>query len=477
MKGQIPSDLSAILEMGEGQFLEFKESVDKSLNKEIVAFANASGGSIYIGITDHGIIKGIDITNRLKSQIQDIAQNCDPPIHISIGTMTNVLVVQIPEGANKPYSCSAGFFMRMGANSQKMSRDQILTLAIKTGKIRFDEQVCTHFNWEDFDNDKFKHYLKLSKISYSLPREEILRNLRVLGNDGFTHAGVLFFAKEPYKYIISSRIRCVHFGDDKRLQILDKKMIDYGIIGNIEFAFSYLIDRIPVRYVIQNIQREEFPEYSLTACREAIVNAITHFDYFLGDSIAIEKHESRISILNKGELLFPKEDFGKRSEARNRLIADLLARTNYMEKAGTGIQRIKDACSSNKNEITFDFTDAFQISFESNLKYLNGDTVYKDETLTFFEKVGEKVGERVGEKVGEKVGDRNERKLNENQEKILLLIEENNSISARQLAEKIGISQRKIEENIVKIKKMGILVRKGSPKSGYWEVIENRVDR
>ena len=49
-----------ISELGEGQFIEFKESFDKSLIKEMVAFANASGGVIYLGITDSGTLKGIE---------------------------------------------------------------------------------------------------------------------------------------------------------------------------------------------------------------------------------------------------------------------------------------------------------------------------------------------------------------------------------------------------------------------------------
>jgi ATP-dependent DNA helicase RecG len=69
-------DLDSILELGEGQFIEFKELPDKNLSKEFVAFANASGGVIYLGISDQGIIKGIGGTNKLKSQIQDLAYNC-----------------------------------------------------------------------------------------------------------------------------------------------------------------------------------------------------------------------------------------------------------------------------------------------------------------------------------------------------------------------------------------------------------------
>jgi ATP-dependent DNA helicase RecG len=119
-------NIDKITELGEGQFIEFKETFDKSLQKEIVAFANASGGVIYLGINDAGKPKGLEISNKLKSQIQDIAYNCDPSVLINLVEIDNVLAVEVSEGKNKPYSCSNGFFMRMGANSQKMTRNEFL---------------------------------------------------------------------------------------------------------------------------------------------------------------------------------------------------------------------------------------------------------------------------------------------------------------------------------------------------------------
>ncbi|MCK5459756.1 putative DNA binding domain-containing protein [Candidatus Parcubacteria bacterium] len=155
-------ELKFILQQGEGQFIEFKESFDsKNLSKEIVAFANASGGKIYLGIKDNGNIKGVNITNKLKSQIQDLANNCDPPIIISLDEFENILIIKVMEGINKPYSCSFGFYMRIGPNSQKIKRDEILKLAIKCGKIRFDEQICKDFDWTDFDDEKLPLKLPL----------------------------------------------------------------------------------------------------------------------------------------------------------------------------------------------------------------------------------------------------------------------------------------------------------------------------
>lgn len=66
--------IKLFLQEGEGYKVEYKESV-RDIDKELVSFANASGGIILLGVSDKSEIKGINITNNLKSQIQDIANN------------------------------------------------------------------------------------------------------------------------------------------------------------------------------------------------------------------------------------------------------------------------------------------------------------------------------------------------------------------------------------------------------------------
>ena len=74
-------ELQLILKEGEEYKIEFKESLN-NLDKEMVAFANSSGGRIFLGITDAGKVKGVSITNDLKSRIQDMANNCNTKIKI-----------------------------------------------------------------------------------------------------------------------------------------------------------------------------------------------------------------------------------------------------------------------------------------------------------------------------------------------------------------------------------------------------------
>jgi len=113
-------ELQLIIEEGEGYRIEFKESMT-SIDKELIAFANSSGGRIFLGVTDDKGIKGVKITNKLKSQIQDISNNCQPPIKIILVEYENILIINVREGEDKPYKCSSGFYLRVGPNSQKLS--------------------------------------------------------------------------------------------------------------------------------------------------------------------------------------------------------------------------------------------------------------------------------------------------------------------------------------------------------------------
>jgi len=141
------SELGLILQEGEGYRIEFKESLPVNIDKDLVAFANSSGGRIFLGITDDKVIKGVKITNTLKTQIQDIANNCQPPVKIILEPFADVLIVNVREGADKPYKCSQGFYTRVGPISQKLSRDEIIGFIKSEGKIRFDELINLRFDY------------------------------------------------------------------------------------------------------------------------------------------------------------------------------------------------------------------------------------------------------------------------------------------------------------------------------------------
>lgn len=72
--------------------------------------------------------------------------------------------------------------------------------------------------------------------------------------------------------------------------------------------------------------------------------------------------------------------------------------------------------------------------------------------------------------IGETSGEHRRTELNDTQQKIIKLLLEDNQLSASKLAKKIDVASRNVENNIKKLKEYGILIRHGSPKTGYWEI-------
>ncbi|MEW5693995.1 MAG: RNA-binding domain-containing protein, partial [Candidatus Hydrogenedentota bacterium] len=287
-------DLEIILQQGEGQTIEFKESFTSSIAKDITAFANSIGGHIFIGIDDSSKIKGINITNNLKSQITDLAKNCDPQIPVTMQTLRNVIIVTIEEGANKPYQCKEGFFLRQGPNSQKLSRDQIIQFAIDESKIRFDTQINHNFIYpEDFDKSLWKQYLEAANISTKYKTEDVLINLNIAqkksNNLLFNNAGVLLFAKEPCRFFQSAYVDAVVFKGKERFDVIDRKIFKSGLLENLSRTRIFFEEHLNVRYRYRkDWRREDIYELPIEALREAISNALMHRDYFMyGTNISV----------------------------------------------------------------------------------------------------------------------------------------------------------------------------------------------
>src|SRR3989338_10476077 len=227
-------ELDFILQEGEGFRIEFKES-PKHLDSEIVAFANASGGRIFLCITDKGEVKGIKLTNELKSQIQDLARNCDPTIEIKVSSFDNIAVIDIPESDQKPHKCSAGFYLRKGANSQKMSSQEIITFIFEQGKTKFDTLLNRKFKLSDIDINILNKYLRLAGVVTSLSPRESLFNLGVIDeHDIINNAGILFFSNNPRKYFIHAYVTCARYLGNDKVKILDRKDFSGDLVSQID---------------------------------------------------------------------------------------------------------------------------------------------------------------------------------------------------------------------------------------------------
>jgi ATP-dependent DNA helicase RecG len=452
-------ELNLILKEGEGYKIEFKENIN-GLEKEIVAFANASGGRILVGVTDYGLPKGISISNKLKSQIQDIANNCKPKPFILLEVIGNILVINVREGTDKPYECSSGFFKRMGPNSQKMTRNEIIEIFKSEGRIHFEELAVPKFKYpKDFSREKLNNFLEFAGLSKSTKTETALLSLDVAEKQEeglyFNNAGVLFFAREPQKFISWSVFTVVLFKNYEGTDVIDRKEITGSLfeIVNKVMDFVRLYAKVAYRFTGMP-QRENIYEYPFDAIREAVINSVMHKDYFEhGHNNILKFFPDRIQIEN---IWVKPRDFilGKTIFRRNQVIADLFSRIHFGEKIGSGMQRIKEYCKVEKAPFPrIQFTEThFYVEFKPSREYIK---LSAKEQIT-----------------GAKITQKSPRKVPEKYQKIIDVIEKEPYISRRALSLKVNESEVIIQSRLRKLIKEGLIKRIGPDKGGYWQIVK-----
>ena len=453
--------IKELIKTGEGYHLEFKRSLDKSFIEEVCAFANASGGKILVGIADNGIATGIKTDNVLRSRIQNYIKQVEPKLDVQISVSDNIIVVDVPEGKEKPYGCSRGFFLRIGPNSQKLTRNEIVSFFQKEGRIRFDELENRKAVFSrDFDDLAFSNFLKLASITPSIDKDFLLTNLDCLSENGkMTNAGVLFFTKTTEFLLLQATVTCVLYKGIEKVHVLDRKDFSGNIIDNIENALMFLLRHTNLEYKIEKLRREEIPEIPEVALREAVVNAVCHRDYFeKGANVMIEIFDDRIEISNPGGLpsgLTPKS-FGTKSVVRNPVIASLLHRAGYIEKIGTGIMRIEKAVKEHgKGNVNFSFDSFFTVSFSrvrTSQKTLT-DTTQK--TTREIKKTTQKTTQK--------------------QKAIIDYLKQNPRAGRQEISENIdGITEDGVKYNLKRLQEIGLLIRHGSDRGGSWEVVKGK---
>ena len=451
-------ELKQLIAQGEGYTIEFKRELNADFKKEMVAFANASGGYILIGVEDNGTVKKLKIDNSFKSVIQQHASECDPPVDIKMQEIDDVLVVTVAEGKEKPYRSTNGFYLRVGPNCQKLSTAKIIDFVEKSGRIQFDERLRKDVNFEEsLDASLVDQFMASAKIKNVFQdKVHILSSLGVVkqvsGTRYFTNAGILFFTTTPSSIIKQAQITCVAFNGTEKVDILDRKDFKDDLITNIDSGLAFLRRHLNEASHIKGLKREDVLEIPLVALREALVNAVAHRNYLeTGAHIMIEIYSNRVIISNPGGLPegLTEKDFGKYSLSRNPVISDLLLRAGLIEKLGTGVNRIKDLIKAAKlPEPEFHFNDFFAVTFFRENVEINQT---KDDAKS-------------SAKVGVNLTDR--------QQEVLNLIINNNHITKPELAKLLSINPSAVQKHINVLKEVGIIKRMGSAKSGYWTINE-----
>jgi len=445
-------DIKNIAASGEGYNAEFKIRVPanvRKLTEEICAFANSAGGTLLIGVDDNNVLQGTTIDNGKRSAIQNSIHEITPVFNCSIYSVIvdgiEIWVIEVPSGKNKPYVLSGAIYVRNGPNTQKLTTvEEMRDFFQQANRIYFDEAPCVGFDFtSQIDINNLDEFKAEANLSPRVPDEQIFNNLKLETQDGtFKNGAVLFFGSSPQDFIDTAVIRCVAFDGLNKRYIIDNKIMTGPLYVQYKAAIQWLKTKLDIRYKIEGSTgpREEIWEIPKNVFKEAIINALSHRDYYdRGAKITIELFDDRVEITNPGGLVsaVSPKDFGKRSHSRNPLIFGLFARMRMVEQIGSGIGRIKDLMKDEGLP-------------PPEFSYKGMFTVLLRRPFDFEKWVNKWVN-----------------KLSNNRVAIIKAIHQDHKITKTALADILGISPTALDNNIEYLKDAGLLDRKGT-KGGTW---------
>lgn len=354
-------ELIEIINKGENPYVEFKEEKIKpnDLAGEIVSFANMEGGTIIIGVSDDGIIKGVSIED-IEERIMNICRNnCIPniiPIYQEIVIDgAKVVVLTIPKGINKPYyTVDNKYYIRVGTTKRIASREELMRLFQASGAVHFDISPVEGTTKKDLNMDLIRDYfLKYNMFDLYEETEEavdrILVNADILREGANTKectvGGLLIFGKKVDDKLPQNGISFAHFrGNNITEELIDKKQIVGNLPDIVEQALVVIKNNIKTPSTIVGAVREEKEIYPTVVLREALVNAVVHRNYsIIGSKIRVLMFSDRIEFHSPGKLpntvTIDKMKIGV-SYSRNPFLVKYMENLRYIDQLGRGIPMI-----------------------------------------------------------------------------------------------------------------------------------------
>ena len=503
--------------LGESKNIEYKVTLpDKSEKymKTIIAFSNTQGGKLIVGVDDK-THKVVGVENDILFEVMDrianaVSDSCEPQIIPDIEPQTvdgkTVIVVSVEAGKNRPYYLKSkgkesGTYIRVAGTSRQAFPEKIKELEMEGARISWDELTCVGYPVTEEATEKLckdiERFREKARMPERVVKKEQLINWKILKQSEGQLLATNAYALLTSDYFPFSKTQCAVFKGTDRAVFLDKREFTGPIYQQIEDAVEFVLRNIRLGATIESLVRKEKYELPPEAIREMIINAHCHRNLLDESCIQVAIYDDRLEVTSPGGLyngLTYEEIMNGHSKIRNKGIANIFGQMGLVEAWGSGIKRIFNAAEEyglpRPKIQEFDNmlrVELFRTAFLTKLEEKK--PVYMvEETRIPYGKDSEKnreisenhwrgIGE-ASEKHRRSIGEASEKSprkaLSSTQQEIVNLLLTDNKLSAVRMAEEIGVASRNIESNIKKLKEYGILIRHGSPKNGFWEVVEEK---
>ena len=429
----------------ENQNIEFKQEYVPDIRKEVMGFANAEGGTVYVGIRKDGTVFGVgdpdgvmlQIVNSLKDAL---APDIMPFVRVNSVEIEGKQVVEInvTTGTNRPYYLRekglkpSGVYVRKGSSTQPMTEEGIREMILQNSGRSFE--LCRSMNQElTFHTLQAEMQKRLIELGTSQ-----MRTLKLIGEDGlYTNLALLLSDQ------CETTTKVALFqGTDKEV-FRDRKEFTGSILKQLEEVYQFINLLNKTKATFSGLDRTDMRDYPEEAVRESLLNSIVHRDYSFSGSNLVNIYENRMEFVSLGGLvsgLELKSIFLGVSQSRNPNLAAVFYRMRLIESYGTGIGKIERAYK----------TYQFQPEFETAKGVFRVTLPNRNEEQEREKQTTESVDTMVS--------------LNEQKSLIVQYAKENGSVTRKEVEDLIGAGTTKAFRLLKELCEAGKLEQKGNGK-------------
>ena len=442
----------------------------KGLSNHIVAFANADGGTLVIGVEDNGEITGIDAyTNNINDILRVPFDYCNPSVRVTTetveckdkdGKLNHLLIMTIPQSSELHANQQDEVYYRMGDKSKKLNFDERLQLMYAKGSRYYEDEPVFRSTLDDIDMDFVAEYCK--KIGYTKSPEEYIRQNKdyIVKHDGreeMSGAALLLFGADPQRFFPRARVRFIRYDGTEakvgtQMNVIKDEVFSGRILDMVQQALDFVRSQIKERTRLGGDGRfVTTPEYPEFAWKESIVNAVAHRDYSIkGTDIQIKMFDDRITVESPGILpgIVRLSNLRTVHFSRNPKIAEFLHQYDYVKEFGEGVDRMFKEME-NAGLPAPEYSDNV---FMLNVTIRNG-----------------AINEKSGVINGAINGAIN---LSSTERAVLEAIIDTPNITKEKLQIVTSLGKGTIDRAIKTLKEKEIIKRVGSNKNGYWEMLK-----
>lgn len=352
----------------ESELVELKSEVVSDICKEVIAFANTKGGTMYVGVQDDGHVLGVENADRVTLQINNMVRDSiKPDVTMFVRYETQeidgkqIVAVTIQKGTDRPYYLGSkglkpsGVYVRNGTSTDPATDTAIRKMIKETDGDCFEDMRSLE------QNLTFKAATAQFSKSNVAFDEAKMQTLGLVSHDGIYSNAAMLLSDQ-----CSSTIKAATFSGTDKSDFQDRREFGGSLFQQMEEMYSYLDLRNRTRATFEGLYRNDVRDYPEEALREALLNSLVHRDYSFSASTLISVYDDRIEFVSVGGLLsgISLDDIllGL-SVCRNPKLAAVFYRLKLIEAYGTGMPKIIKAYAGSGLEPKIEVTsNAFKIT-------------------------------------------------------------------------------------------------------------------